>query len=81
MDSKLVLMEASALSTRVKITSLTQEIIRRMTRCDLRTTPLERAEIITRFMMMMSRSGYNRRTRRIVAEAGIKGYNRMVLEE
>ena len=38
MTSKLVLMEASPLAHRVKVTTLTQEVVKRMTRNDKRTT-------------------------------------------
>ena len=79
--SKLVVMEKSALPHRVKITTLTQEIIRRMKNTCRRLGKQRRAEIITKFMKKMKRSGYSAKVRRNVALAGLKGYLNMVKTE
>ena len=79
--SKLVIMEGSALPHRIKIQTLSQEIIRRMRNTSGKISKARRAEILTKFMMKMKRSGYSAKVRRNVALAGLKGYWTMVRTE
>ena len=79
--SKLVVMERSALPHRTKITTLTQEIIRRMRNTSRKVGKGRRAEILSKFMKKMRKSGYNSKVRRNVLLAGLKGYYNMVKEE
>ena len=57
MTSRLVMMEASAMSARTKISSLSQEVLRVMMRCDLLTQQRERAAHLTKLMAKLKRSG------------------------
>ena len=74
-------MEGSALPHRVKIQTLSQEVIRRMKNTAGKITKNRRAEILTTFMMKMKRSGYSVKVRRNVVLAGLKGYWAMVMTE
>ena len=79
--SKLVVMEGSALPHRVKLTALTQEIIRRMKNTSRRIGKKKRATILSELMKKMKRSGYSAKVRRNVALSGLKGYYKMVKTE
>ena len=79
--TKLVLMEKNALPHRMKITTLTQEIIRRMKNTSRTIGKKRRAVILTNFMKKIMKYGYGAKTRRNVAIAGLKGYYRMVKTE
>ena len=81
MSSKLVMMERSALPTRMKITTLTQEIIRRQKNTSRSVGEKRRRQILSKMMVKMKRSGYDLRMRRRVLVAGMKGYQRMVETE
>ena len=74
-------MEKRALPHRIKVTTLTQEVIRRMRNTSRSVGKSRRAEILSNFMKKMKKSGYCRKTRRNVLLAGLKGYFRMVKEE
>ena len=79
--SKLVMMSRSALPQRMKITTLTQEIIRRQKNTARNVGKKRRSEILTRLMVKMKRSGYDQRMRNKILLAGMKGYERMVKAE
>ena len=79
--SKIVVMATSALPHRVKIATLSQEIIRRMKNTCRKASKYKRADILTEFMKKMKRSGYSAKVRRNVALAGLKGYMNMVRTE
>ena len=81
MASKLVIMENSALPHRMKITTLSQEIVRRMRNTCRAVSSKRRGEILSVYMRKLQRSGYSQATREMVATAGVKGYLRMVSDE
>ena len=72
---------ATALPHKTKITTLTQEVIRRMRNTCRKVGKRRRAEILSRFTKKMKKSGYNGKVRRNVLLAGLKGYCNMVKEE
>ena len=79
--SKLVLMEGSALPHKMKVTTLSEEVLRRMKNTSKKVGKSRRAAIMTDFMKKMRRSGYGAKMRRNVAIAGLRGYYRMVRVE
>ena len=81
MASKLVMMEKSALPQRMKITTLTAEIIRREKNTSRSVGEARRRQILSKMMVKMKRSGYDERMRRRVLVAGRVGYKRMVQNE
>ena len=81
MVSKLVIMEQSALSTKVKIQVLAQEVVRRRRNTHMGEKREKVDEIMTRFMMKLKYSGYNRETRWEILKSGTRRYNRLVKEE
>ena len=76
-----VIMESSAMPKRTKISTLSQEIIRRMKNTSRNISNERRNEILSEFMKKMKRSGYNAKTRREVLISGMKGYIKMVRTE
>ena len=81
MKSKYVIMEASAMSDKVKATTLAQEVIRRLRNTHRLASKEERREVLSDFAVKMKRSGYREEVRRRALEDGLKGYNRMIEEE
>ena len=81
MASKLMIMDRSALPHRIKVTTLSQEVVRRMKNTGRSVGEERRKKILTRMMTKMKRSGYNERMRRRVLVAGLRGYNNMVMVE
>ena len=79
--SKLVMMNRSALPHRMKIQTLTQEVIRRQKNTARNVSGRNRKDILTRLMVKMKRSGYDERMRKRILIAGMKGYARMVKVE
>ena len=71
-------MNQSAIGTRQKFQTLSNEIIRWMRNTDRLTTPIERATILTGLMRKMARSGYPLEMRRQVLQSGSQGYYTMV---
>ncbi len=63
MTNLLLLQEWSALPIKVKFQTLRQEIIRRMERCDVFHSRVERAVTISKFMAKLKMSAYNQRRR------------------
>ena len=80
--SKMVMMKQSAMGEKCKVTTLTQETIRRMINTCRSTSTSQRAAILSTTMMSkMKASGYSSAQRLDVLTAGCKGYYRMVARE
>ena len=77
--SKYVMMKNSAMSARVKMNCLTQEVIRRLrnTRESLDWDDVK-APILTKFCKKMARSGYSESYRTEVIKSGVVGYERQL---
>ena len=80
-SSKTVVMEKSTIPIKTKISTLSQEVLRRMRNTSRNVKKERREEILTEFMKKLKRSGYNAKTRREILIAGMKGYMRLVKEE
>ena len=78
-SSKYVMMRNSAMSARVKMNTLTQEVIRRLrnTRTTLPWADFQ-APILTKFSKKMKRSGYSENYRNEVIRSGILGFERQL---
>ena len=77
-----VLMSARlALPEKTKMTSLTQEVIRRLRNTCRATSVRERVGILNTIMSKLMRSGYNEDQRKQIQVCGLKGYYRMVRRE
>merc|ERR1712242_529095 len=74
-------MENSALPHRIKITTLCQEVIRRMRNTCRDVSCKRRGEVLSVYMRKLQRSGYSVAMREKVAIAGVRGYLRMVKVE
>ena len=75
--SKLVMEEGSAMPRKIEIVTLSNEIIRRMRTTDKDATMEDRAEILTKFLRKLWRSGYTEKDRRNILESGVRGYLQM----
>ena len=75
--SQMVIMWDSAVPDRMKITTLSQEGVRRMRNCGLTSSSSDRAKVMSDLMMKMRRSGYNGKMRGMVLECALVGYYRM----
>ena len=73
-----VLEYESALPIKIKIVTLTQEILRRMRNSSRREPISYKVELLDSFMVKLMKSGYPVDVRKTVLEAGLKGYYRMV---
>ena len=69
--SKLVLMNGSAMPTKVKMQTLSNEVVLHMRNSDRETSIRERADLISELMGSMARSGYPTTQRSQVARAGL----------
>ena len=78
-SSKFVMLKSSAMPARVKMASLTQEVVRRLrnTRATL-PWPEHHAKILTTFNRKMARSGYGEGYREQVTKAGVVGYEKQL---
>ena len=78
-SSKYVMMRNSAMSAKVKMNTLTQEVIRRLrnTRVTLPWNEFQ-AKILTEFSKKMARSGYPEGYRAEVIKSGVLGFERQV---
>ena len=77
-----VIDQKSALSERIKRTTLTQEVIRIRKNTSSSIRDGKKGEQMTRLSWKMWRSGYNEKSRREIIIAGLKGFQRLVdLEE
>ena len=81
MTSKFVIMESSALPKRMKITTLSQEVVRRMRNTSRGVSSQRRGEILSEFMLKLRRSGYSEADRLNICTSGLRGYLRMVRTE
>ena len=81
MVSPRVLMEATALPTRVKYEAMSQDLVWRLSRCDLLHTKQDLAKITNNFIVKLKLSGYSLQQRKEIAAAGIKGYWRRRQDE
>lgn len=70
MSSKFVIMEESALPNRMKITTLSQEVIRRMRNTCRDIPDKRRCDILSIYMRKLERSGYSESVRRKDGEGG-----------
>ena len=78
-SSKYVMLQNSAMPARTKMSTLTQEVIRRL-RNTRSTLPWDdyHAPILTELCRKMQRSGYSQEYRGEVVRAGVAGYERQV---
>ena len=76
MNTNMVLQRKSALSENIKMSSLTQEVIRRMLNCCELAENSCRVESLNNLAVKMCTSGYDTRYIRKVFVAGIKGYEK-----
>merc|ERR1711973_238211 len=78
-SSRYVMMRESAMSARVKMNTLTQEVIRRLrnTRASLDWDEFK-APILTEFCKKMARSGYPKEYRSVVIKSGVLGFERQL---
>ena len=81
MASKLVMMNKSALPHRMKVTTLSQEVVRRLKNTARSVGESKRRNILSNMMVKMRRAGYDDKMRRNVLVSGLKGYWRMVKTE
>ena len=81
MASKYCIMEASAMSSQTKWSSLSQEVIRRMKNTNGRVSHVIRENILTDYMRKLQKSGYPETFRRQILESGLSGYIKMVKGE
>ena len=80
-SSKRVIGAKSAMAQSSKISTLSQEVVRRMQNTARDVNIESRIEILSKFMAKLKRSGYNERVRRSILEAGINGYYNKVARE
>ena len=76
MITRTFLQRKSALSENIKMSSLTQEVIRRMLNCCELAENSGRVESLNNLAVKMCTSGYDTRYIRKVFVAGIKGYEK-----
>ena len=78
-SSRYVMMQSSAMSAKVKMNTLTQEVIRRLRNTRV-TLPWEdyQAPILTKFSKKMARSGYHQGYREEVIKSGVLGFERQL---
>ena len=81
MVSRLVTMERSSLPLKTKITVLAQEVVRWMRNSHRGEERNKRDERMTKFMMKLKASGYNRSQRWEILKSGTRKYKRMVEDE
>ena len=80
MNSPYCIMERSAMPEKVKITTMVQEVIRRLRNCHKVVPESEVREELSKFAEKMKRSGYAEKTRKMVIIAGKKGFETMKRE-
>ena len=71
-----VMLARSAMPGKIKINSLTQEVIRRLRNCRRSMNWSIKAKILSEFMHSMMASGYSEQYRLEVLKSGLKGYQR-----
>ena len=78
MAAKTVMRRESALSENTKVSSLSQDLIRRLKNINLELPTSARVEAINDFASKLMSSGYTRDQTRTIVVAGIKGYEKAV---
>ena len=76
--SRFVMLASSAAPWQMKRTVLTQEGIRRLLRCRPSLPASRKCEILTEFMRMLRRSGYNEKFRLEILKSAKSGYEKIV---
>ena len=74
MNSKYCILERSAMPEQSKISSLTQDLIRRMINTDEKVEQPKRNEIVEVFIEKLRSSGYKKCQVREIVQCGLKGY-------
>ena len=74
-------MARSAQSQNVKITTLSQEILRKMCNTSRKANMETRVKILNKFMYKLAVSGYKENERLEILKSGIKGYYSKVVKE
>ena len=81
MNTPYVIMASTAIPQKVKVTTMVQEVIRRMRNMCKWVEKWEVEEELSKFCGKMKLSGYGEGFRREVLLSGIKGYERMVVNQ
>ena len=81
MVSRLVTMERSSIPIKTKITVLAQEVVRWKKNSYRGESRVEGDSRMTKFMVKLRASGYNRNQRWEILKAGSRKYNKMVEDE
>ena len=76
-----ILMERSAMSTRVKMETTSNEVFRRIYNTDRKVDNEVKVEILNRYMVKMKMSGYNQSQRLQALLGGIRRYRKLELME
>ena len=77
-SSPFCIMEKSAMAENTKISSLSQDLVRRMLNTSEMVSQVHRNDIIEKYAKKLERSGYSKVQRRRIIEAGLKGYQAKV---
>ena len=81
MNTPYVIMASTAIPQKVKVTTMVQEVIRRMRNMCKWVEKWEVEDELSKFCGKMKLSGYGEGFRRKVLLSGIKGYERMVVNQ
>ena len=81
MNTPYVIMASTAIPQKVKVTTMVQEVIRRMRNMCKWVEKWEVEEELSKFCRKIKLSGYREGFRREVLLSGIKGYERMVVNQ
>ena len=76
MNSPFCILEQSALPDNTKISSLSQDVVRRMLNTSELVPQEERNNIVEKFISKLRRSGYRKDQVKEIIKAGLKGYER-----
>ena len=71
----------SAMSNKLKIQSLSNEVLRRLRNTNWKTTAEEKARILYHLQLKLYRSGYPEKNRHQILVAGVRGYLDLVRSE
>ena len=78
MASKMVFMYASAHPIKQKLTTLGQEVVRRMRNTSTKVKTSERVKILQRFIQKLKLSRYPEAMRKDIVKSGLRGYYRLL---
>jgi hypothetical protein len=81
MANKYTMMARSALSDKVKRSTMTNEALRRLLCCSSNLDESSRKEVMEDFAKMLRRSGYSERFRHEVISDAVRGYEKLLKEE